>query len=244
MTSASQSIVSCTLISWKILTKTRVNNKQVQLIYVVWTLWVFLFSCCCWWWISFQVSIGYQFQLYLIDIEFCFISYLYSYISDCTSVVSIPSSKYFTRDIVDVLAIFLKDRVMQIEKTLINDHLLINTHEHSWMRKFQCLVFVLKGSLICYYIICMTVPSKQGPCVCDVQHFELVLLILPYLYRIVVPSNSILTVRFSFTFIRALIMFALHVQLLCLQYPSALNITDVRDLHNFGSLILCLLNIT
>ena len=27
-----------------------------------------------------------------------------------------------------------------------------------WMRKFQCLLFVLKWSYICYYIICMTVP--------------------------------------------------------------------------------------
>ena len=26
------------------------------------------------------------------------------------------------------------------------------------MRKFQCLLFVLKQSYICYYIICMTVP--------------------------------------------------------------------------------------
>ena len=26
------------------------------------------------------------------------------------------------------------------------------------MRKFQCLLFVLKRSCICYYIICMTVP--------------------------------------------------------------------------------------
>ena len=26
------------------------------------------------------------------------------------------------------------------------------------MRKFQCLLFVLKRSYICYYIICMTVP--------------------------------------------------------------------------------------
>ena len=27
-----------------------------------------------------------------------------------------------------------------------------------WMRKFPCLVFVLKQSYICYYMICMTVP--------------------------------------------------------------------------------------
>ena len=26
------------------------------------------------------------------------------------------------------------------------------------MRKFQCLLFVLKRSYICYYMICMTVP--------------------------------------------------------------------------------------
>ena len=34
------------------------------------------------------------------------------------------------------------------------------------MRKFQCLLFVLKRSYICYYIICMTVPlrSEQRPC--------------------------------------------------------------------------------
>ena len=29
-----------------------------------------------------------------------------------------------------------------------------------WMRKFQCLLFVLKGSYLCYYIICMAVPLK------------------------------------------------------------------------------------
>ena len=28
------------------------------------------------------------------------------------------------------------------------------------MRKFECLLFVLKRSDICYYIICMTVPLK------------------------------------------------------------------------------------
>ena len=28
------------------------------------------------------------------------------------------------------------------------------------MRKFQCLLFVLKRSYICYYVICMTVPLK------------------------------------------------------------------------------------
>ena len=28
------------------------------------------------------------------------------------------------------------------------------------MRKFQCLLFVLKRSYICYYITCMTVPLK------------------------------------------------------------------------------------
>ena len=28
------------------------------------------------------------------------------------------------------------------------------------MRKFQCLLFVLKRSYICYYIICMTVPLR------------------------------------------------------------------------------------
>ena len=34
------------------------------------------------------------------------------------------------------------------------------------MRKFQCLLFVLKRSYICYYIICMTVPlSKQSDAV-------------------------------------------------------------------------------
>ena len=33
------------------------------------------------------------------------------------------------------------------------------------MRKIRCLLFVLKGSYICYYIICMAVPlrdSKSG----------------------------------------------------------------------------------
>ena len=30
------------------------------------------------------------------------------------------------------------------------------------MRYFQCLLFVLKRSYICYYIICMTVPLKQN----------------------------------------------------------------------------------
>ena len=31
------------------------------------------------------------------------------------------------------------------------------------MRKFQCSLFVLKRSYICYYIICMTVPlSKES----------------------------------------------------------------------------------
>ena len=29
------------------------------------------------------------------------------------------------------------------------------------MRKFQCLLFLLKQSYICYYIICMTVPLIQ-----------------------------------------------------------------------------------
>ena len=29
------------------------------------------------------------------------------------------------------------------------------------MRKFQCLLFVLKRFYICYYIICMTVPLKH-----------------------------------------------------------------------------------
>ena len=29
------------------------------------------------------------------------------------------------------------------------------------MRKFQCLLFVLKRSCICYYIICMTVPLNE-----------------------------------------------------------------------------------
>ena len=29
------------------------------------------------------------------------------------------------------------------------------------MRKFQCLLFVLKQSYICYYIICMTVPLNE-----------------------------------------------------------------------------------
>ena len=29
------------------------------------------------------------------------------------------------------------------------------------MRKFQCLLFVLKRSYICYYIICMTVHFKK-----------------------------------------------------------------------------------
>ena len=29
------------------------------------------------------------------------------------------------------------------------------------MRKFQSLLFVLKQSYICYYIICMTVPLKS-----------------------------------------------------------------------------------
>ena len=29
------------------------------------------------------------------------------------------------------------------------------------MRKFQCLLFVLKRSYICYYIICMTVPLEE-----------------------------------------------------------------------------------
>ena len=29
------------------------------------------------------------------------------------------------------------------------------------MRKFQCSLFVLKRSHICYYIICMTVPLNQ-----------------------------------------------------------------------------------
>ena len=34
------------------------------------------------------------------------------------------------------------------------------------MRKFQCSLFVLKRSYICYYIICMTVPlSKQSDAV-------------------------------------------------------------------------------
>ena len=30
------------------------------------------------------------------------------------------------------------------------------------MRKFQCLLFVLKPSFICYYIICMTVTFNFG----------------------------------------------------------------------------------
>ena len=29
------------------------------------------------------------------------------------------------------------------------------------MEKFQCLLFVLKGSYICDYIICMTVPLNK-----------------------------------------------------------------------------------
>ena len=29
------------------------------------------------------------------------------------------------------------------------------------MEKFKCLLFVLKQSYICYYIICMTVPLRQ-----------------------------------------------------------------------------------
>ena len=31
------------------------------------------------------------------------------------------------------------------------------------MRKFQCLLFVLKGSYICYYIIWMTAPLTNTP---------------------------------------------------------------------------------
>ena len=33
--------------------------------------------------------------------------------------------------------------------------------EQLWMRKFWCLLFVLKRSYICYHIICMTVPSNK-----------------------------------------------------------------------------------
>ena len=32
--------------------------------------------------------------------------------------------------------------------------------EKLWMRKFQCLLFVLKRSYTCYYIICMIVPLR------------------------------------------------------------------------------------
>ena len=34
--------------------------------------------------------------------------------------------------------------------------------EQLWMRIFQCLLFVLKRSYICYYIICMTVPLNKN----------------------------------------------------------------------------------
>ena len=33
--------------------------------------------------------------------------------------------------------------------------------EQLWMRKFRCLLFVLKQSYICYYIICIVVPLKN-----------------------------------------------------------------------------------
>ena len=33
--------------------------------------------------------------------------------------------------------------------------------EQLWMRKFQCLLLVLKWSYICYYIICMAIPLRQ-----------------------------------------------------------------------------------
>ena len=76
----------------------------------------------------------------------------------------------------------VKSTVMQIELALINDRLRVSniswkiSHSSNlqfcsnlpvkfsfpfiklWMQKFQCLLFVLKRSYICYYIIFMTVP--------------------------------------------------------------------------------------
>ena len=42
----------------------------------------------------------------------------------------------------------------------INKTLRLKTYklEQLWMQKFQCLLFVLNRSYICYFIVCMTVP--------------------------------------------------------------------------------------
>ena len=59
--------------------------------------------------------------------------------------------------------ISLKGTAMQIEKALINDHLPCFKSIQLWMRKVQCLLFMLNGSYISYYIICMIVPLTSQP---------------------------------------------------------------------------------
>ena len=72
---------------------------------------------------------------------------------------------WFYSDLPVKFAIFLESSLpfnsfccffLFINKTLQLNNLI----EQIWKRKFQCLLFMLKRSYICYYIICMTVPLK------------------------------------------------------------------------------------
>ena len=50
-----------------------------------------------------------------------------------------------------------------------------------WVLKLQCLLFVLKRSYICYYIICMAVPWKQH------MKWQYVLWMITYILLLVTP---------------------------------------------------------
>ena len=75
-----------------------------------------------------------------------------------TSIFHYLESKWSMFCFAKNFTVFLKGTVMQIEKALIFYDSITEKQEQLRMPKFQCLLFVLTRSYICYYIICMTVP--------------------------------------------------------------------------------------
>ena len=64
------------------------------------------------------------------------------------------------------------------------------------MRKFQCLLFVLKRSFICYYIICMTVPLSIGSKQSRQISYELIQ--MTFFEHIVIIKFGIHEIKLSF----------------------------------------------
>ena len=55
------------------------------------------------------------------------------------------------------------------------------------MRKFQCLLFVLKPSYICYYIICVTVATFKS----ELSHSQVVVVLHTETSQVICSANQV-----------------------------------------------------